>query len=124
MQALRIREKCLLPDDPEIGNSYSNLGYGFIDQGQYRKAQEYYRKAIEVHERTKEPSDDLLEDAYSCMGKRMLYLGHLEDAERWILKAMTHHKNLKTENFFVAETLFALGSLRMKPHTAEFEHPD
>lgn len=112
MKSLSIREQCLPPDDPEIGNSYSNYGHALIDCGKYLEAQYYYRQAIYVHERAETPSSDLLEEACSCMGKSMLYFKQFEDAE--INMASAYHAALGPDNFFVAETLFALCSLRMR----------
>ncbi|KAF5601712.1 tetratricopeptide and DUF676 domain protein [Fusarium subglutinans] len=114
MKALKIREECLPAGDPEMGNSYSNIGHSFIDKGDYVQAQKHYLDAIQVHEKCETPSHDLLEGAYSCMGKSMLYLDRLDEAEFWIQKAMHYHEHFKPANFFVAETLFAMGSLRMK----------
>ncbi len=81
MKSLTLREQCMNPDDPEMGNSYSNFGHGLIDLGQYQEAQVYYQRTIDVHERSKTPSPDLLERAYSCIGKSMLYIDRLEEAE-------------------------------------------
>lgn len=114
MKAMSIREKCLGPDDPEMGNSYSNFGHGLVDLGRYEEAQKYYKAAINVHERSENPSYDLLEGAYSCMGSSMLYLQRLDEAEAWLKKAMEQHKFFKSDNFFVALTLFHLATLRMK----------
>ncbi|KAK3695736.1 hypothetical protein B0T22DRAFT_509110 [Podospora appendiculata] len=95
---------------------YANYGNALIDAGKYEEAQEYYRRAIEVHERAEPPSSDLLDGVYSCMSKSMLYLGRLDEADKWLTKAIAHHIYPLGlgYNFFVAETLFALGSLRMK----------
>lgn len=97
-----------------MGNSCSNYGHCLVDKGCYEEAQVYYKRAIDVHERSKPPSSDLLEGAYSSMGKSMLYLNRLDEAEFWINRAIKYHKHFKTATFFVAETLFALGSLKMK----------
>ncbi|KAI4868774.1 hypothetical protein F4820DRAFT_465258 [Hypoxylon rubiginosum] len=112
--SLTIREKCLSADDPEMGNSYANFGHTLIDTGRYEEAQSYYLRAVEVHERAKIPSSDLLEGAYTCMGMSMLYLNRLLEAESWLGKAVDQHKYFDPPNFFVAFTLFTMGSLRMK----------
>lgn len=113
-KALAIREKCMAPNDPELGNSLSNIGHGLIDSEKFEEAQVFYRRAVDVHEAAREPSSDLLEGAYSSMGKSMLYLNHLAEAEYWINKAIDQHSSLPPVNPFIAETLFAIGSLRMK----------
>ncbi|KAJ5702461.1 tetratricopeptide and DUF676 domain protein [Penicillium malachiteum] len=114
MKALSIREVCLKSDDPEMGNSYSNLGHALIELGRYSEAKEYYKSAIDVHERSATPSFDLLEGAYSCIGTSMLYLNRHQEAEYWIKKAMEQHRFFKGANFFVALTLFGLANLRIK----------
>lgn len=117
--SLAIREKCLSEDDPEMGNSYANVGHTLVDTGRYREAQVYYTRAVEVHERAKVPSSDLLEGAYTCMGMCMLFLNQLTEAESWLDKAINQHQYFDSPNFFVGFTLFIKGSLRMKQNRWE-----
>ncbi len=113
MKCLDIREKCLPPDDPDMGNAYYNLGNNFLEASEFKKAQEYYTRAAVIHEKSPTPSHDRLEGVYSCLGVSLLHQGQLDEADDWLKRAISHHESLGP-NRFVALTISTLGTLRMK----------
>ena len=114
MRAMKIREVCLEEDDPEMGNSYSNYGHSLHDLERFEEAQKFYEKTLAIHEKSIIPSDDLLEGIYTALGMNLAQMDRLEESEKAFEKAIARHPNFKSENFFVALTIFLFGSLRMK----------
>ena len=67
-KALTIQEKVLPPDDPELSNSYNNVGVAWIESGNYNKGLEFCQKALLIRQKILSPEDPDLADSYNNVG--------------------------------------------------------
>ncbi|KAK0744329.1 hypothetical protein B0T21DRAFT_447580 [Apiosordaria backusii] len=107
------RSQRMDPYDPEMGNSWNNLGNCALEMGNFSDAQNYFQKTAQAHESSESPSHDLLEGVYSSLGLCHLYQDELDDAEKNLQKAIFPHQYL-SPNHFTAITISIVGMLRMK----------
>ncbi|CAF5152299.1 unnamed protein product, partial [Rotaria sp. Silwood1] len=50
-KALKIREKTVPPNHPDLAQSYKNIGGVYDNMGNYWKALEFYDKALKIYEK-------------------------------------------------------------------------
>ena len=56
MKALKIQEKVLTPQHPDLATSYNNVGITYFYMGDFHKSVEYLEKALAILEKVLPPT--------------------------------------------------------------------
>ena len=85
---LRIREKVLGKDHPDMATSYNNLALVYKDQGKYKQAEELYKKAMQISERILGEEHPTTAASYNNLAGVYEDQGKYREAEELYKKAM------------------------------------
>jgi tetratricopeptide (TPR) repeat protein len=67
-QGLKIDQKTLPPNHPEMATSYNNIGGVYNNMGEYSKALSFYEKSVEIYQKTLPPNHPSLATSYNNIG--------------------------------------------------------
>ncbi|CAF4284820.1 unnamed protein product, partial [Rotaria sordida] len=67
-KTIKIKEKALSPDDPDLALSYNNISAVYYHMGDYSKALEFYKNALKIYEKALPPNHPLLATSYNNIG--------------------------------------------------------
>jgi tetratricopeptide (TPR) repeat protein len=67
-KALKMKEKTLASNHPDLATSYSNIGLMSDKMGEYPKALSFYEKALEIRQKTLPPNHPDLATSYDNIG--------------------------------------------------------
>jgi tetratricopeptide (TPR) repeat protein len=67
-KSLKIREKTLPANHPNLATSYNNIGNVYNNMGEYSKAVSYYQKALEIKQKTLPANHLSLAGSYNNIG--------------------------------------------------------
>ncbi|CAF4302846.1 unnamed protein product, partial [Rotaria sordida] len=68
-KVLKILEKALPPNHPDLAQSYNNIGAVCYNMGNYSKALEFYEKALKIFEKALPPNHPDLATLYNNIGR-------------------------------------------------------
>ena len=92
--ALRIREKLLSPNDPDIGESLNNLGECMRAIGGAVEAEHLHRRALAIREGAFGPDSAIVARSLNNLGKALDDLGRAHDAEPLLTRALSIDENV------------------------------
>ncbi|MBX0311077.1 MAG: tetratricopeptide repeat protein [Sulfurihydrogenibium sp.] len=95
-------------DEKTKADIYFNIGYKYYDDGNYRKAIEYFQKSIEINEKYQRYLPLAESEVYVGDSYRMIK--DYENAEKYLLKGIEDAKKVKYK-FFEAMGYWKLGRL-------------
>ena len=95
LQALRIRENLLQPDDALMASSFNALSLAYTESNDLDRAIHYGQQAIDIRLRT---NSDRIGNSYSNMASTLLKAGKPDEAED-ILKRCPSLKDFTDETF-------------------------
>jgi tetratricopeptide (TPR) repeat protein len=67
-KSLKIRQKTLPANHPDLASSYNNIGTVYKNMGEYSKALSYYEKALEIRQKTLPANHPDLATSYGNIG--------------------------------------------------------
>lgn len=121
-QAFRAYGETLAPEDYRFGGLFHNMALAFEDLGDYKRAEIYYKKAMEIMERLRPGS--ILEIAVTWVNLAVLYekWGREEEIDRCLNKAIDgfHARDAARDAYYAfncrkcADTFGYFGYFRMK----------
>jgi tetratricopeptide (TPR) repeat protein len=110
--ALDQRRQCLLPGDPQIGESCNNCASSLHMLERLEEAHVLFEESVVLQETNPNQNVNLLEGAYANLGRNFMALKNYEEAENTYQKAIALHDQCTGGLFFPALTLFLQGNLR------------
>jgi Tfp pilus assembly protein PilF len=87
-RSLKIRQKSLPANHPNLANSYNNIGLVYHNMGEYLKALSYYEKALEIKQKTLPANHPLLATSYNNIGGVYDDMGEYSKALSYYGKAL------------------------------------
>jgi tetratricopeptide (TPR) repeat protein len=112
--SLRIREKILTPDHPDLATSLYNRAWLHYDQGEFDQAETMFLRALAIREQVYGPEDPQIISTLNQIGKVYKQQGRFALAESTLQRALS----ISTNSFrhppgVVANTFLYLGDLFM-----------
>ena len=109
-RALEIRERLLLPADPLVSKSLTNLGDLYIAKGDNKAAKKIFERLLALQEQQFGPADVKLGPTLDRLAALYYRDGGTDKAEDLYQRAVTVRENALGPNHVeVADSLFALG---------------
>jgi preprotein translocase subunit SecA/nephrocystin-3 len=93
LKALKIREKVLTPDHPDLATSYNNVGGSYGDLGNHKKELEHTLKALEIWEKVLPSDHPDLATSYSNLGCIYGKMGKWEQSIYYLRKSLVVYEN-------------------------------
>jgi tetratricopeptide (TPR) repeat protein len=87
-KSLKIRQKTLPGNHPDLATSYNNIGLVYNNMGEYSKALSYYEKALEIFEKTLPANHPNLATPYNNIGGVYYNMGEYSKALSYYEKAL------------------------------------
>jgi tetratricopeptide (TPR) repeat protein len=87
-KSLKIRQKTLPANHPNLATSYSNIGAVYDNMGEYSKALSYYEKALEIEQKTLPANHPSLATSYNNIGAVYDNMGEYSKALSYYEKAL------------------------------------
>ncbi|MGI9628097.1 MAG: tetratricopeptide repeat protein [Longimicrobiales bacterium] len=113
--ALRIRERELPADHPDIATSLYLLGLTAREQGRAEDAANHYTRALQIRERALGADHALVAQALSNLGVTLVQQGDYGEAETSLLRALDiQRRQLAESDPAIGQTLNDLGGLYLR----------
>jgi len=111
-KALEIRERILDKNDPDLSNSYTNIGIIYMmEMKDYTKALEYLMKGLEIREKIFGSENASTADSYNKIGLLYRKMGNYSKSLEFHEKALAYRENcLGVEHPSTAISYQSLGS--------------
>lgn len=126
-QAFRAYGQSLAPEDYRFGGLFNNMALAYEDLGEYKKAEAYYKKAMDIMEKLRPGS--ILEIAVTWVNLAILYekWEHEEEIDMCLQEAIEgfHSEQVLHDAYYAfncrkcADTFGHFGYFRMKKELAE-----
>lgn len=97
-KALKIHERVLSPEHPDLATSYSNMGIICNSLADHYKALEYRLKAMAIREKVLPENHPDLASVYSLVSDSYYALGNLDHALEYRYKALRIRESVLPEN--------------------------
>lgn len=109
---LRIREKTLGPEHPDVAGSLNNLAYVYYEQGKYVQAEPMYARALSIRKSVLGPDHPAVAESLNNLASLYANQGKSAEAEPLYVRALSiREKELGPEHPRVATTLNNLALL-------------
>jgi tetratricopeptide (TPR) repeat protein len=142
-KSLKIRQKTLPANHPNLASCYNNIGNVYDNMGEYSKALSYYEKALEIQQKTLPANHPDLATSYNNIGLVYKNMGEYSKALSYYEKALeiqqktlpANHPDLATSYNNIGSVYDNMGeyskalsyyekSLEMRQKTLPPNHPD
>jgi tetratricopeptide (TPR) repeat protein len=111
-KSLKIRQKTLPANHPDLATSYNNIGEVYNNMGEYSKALSYYEKALETRQKTFPANHPHLASSYNNIGLVYMNMGEYSKALSYYEKALEiWQKTLPANHPHLATSYACLGSV-------------
>ena len=108
--AAKLEKKPTGPDDYKTPMGFANAANIYIHQGEYARAEELYRKALEAFEKSEAPQNSMVAGGLSNLALACCAQGKLEEAERLYKRSLQlTEEALGVEHPLLALTLVGYG---------------
>ncbi|CAF4610304.1 unnamed protein product [Rotaria magnacalcarata] len=87
-KSLKVYERILSPNDPELATMYNNIGLVYNNIGDYSKALKYYEKANKIYEISLPPTHPELAISYNNIGGVYDSVGEYSEALEYYEKSL------------------------------------
>jgi tetratricopeptide (TPR) repeat protein len=87
-KSLKIRQKTLPANHPDLATSYNNIGNVYDNMGEYSKALSYYEKALEISQKTLPVNHPDFAHSYNNIGNVYYNMGEYSKALSYYEKAL------------------------------------
>ena len=88
-RALKIREKVLGPDHPDVAKQLNNLALLCQNQGKYDEVELYYKRSLEIYEAKLGPDDPNVAKTKNNLSSAYLKQGKYKEAEQLYKEILT-----------------------------------
>jgi tetratricopeptide (TPR) repeat protein len=97
-ESLKIEQKTLPANHPDLATSYACLGSVYDNMGEYSKALSYYEKALEIRQKTLPANHPLLASSYNNIGSVYDNMGEYSKALSYYEKALEIRQKILPAN--------------------------
>jgi len=113
-QALKLKEKLLPSDHPDLAIARGNLGYNLIPLGDYARAERLLRQALASGERSFGPDHPFTANTVESLGELAWKRGYLDEASQLLERALRAQEATLDPNspYGLALTLHVLACVR------------
>ena len=98
MKILKIRERVLHEDHPDIAEIYNNIGSAYAELGEHKKELEYKLKALVIREKVLPENHPDIATSYNNVGYAYGKLGEHKKELEYCLKALAIQEKVLPEN--------------------------
>jgi tetratricopeptide (TPR) repeat protein len=119
-KALKIAQKSLPPNHPDLATCYNNIGGVYGNMGEYPKALSSYEKALEIQQKSLPPDHPALATSYNNIGGVCDNMGNYQKALSFYEKAFEiQKKSLPPTHPALAESYGNIGTVcsKMNEHS-------
>ena len=114
-KSLKIRQKTLPPNHPDLASSYNNIGEMYRNMGEYSKALLFYDKSLEIDQKTLPPNHINLATSYNNIGSMYENIGEYSKALSFFDKSLEiYQKTLPPNHPDLATSYNNTGSMYHK----------
>ena len=111
-KSLKIKQKTLLQNHPDLAASYNNIGGVYVHTGQYSKALSSYEKSLQIEQKTLPPSYPHLAISYNNIGEVYRNTGEYSKAFSFYEKSLEiRQKTLPSNHPDLAQSYNNIGGV-------------